>query len=61
MNKMIAIINEPDDCFNCPLLNRGVGLNNQCALSKKWMGSIDLTKRPDWCELKPFTERKENT
>lgn len=57
MSKMIAIINEPDDCFDCPLLYKGVGLNNQCTLSNKWMGSIDLTKRPNWCELKLFPQK----
>lgn len=58
MSKMIAIIDEPGDCFDCPLLNRDYCINNKCTLSKRWMNSIDLTKRPDWCELKPVPERE---
>ena len=59
MSKMFVVIDEPNDCFDCPLLNRGVGLNNQCSLSKRWMGSIDLTKRPNWCPLKALPEKYE--
>lgn len=57
--KMIAIIDEPDDCFDCPLLDRGYGLRFKCPVSNQWMDSIDLTKRPDWCPLRPVTEKME--
>lgn len=58
MNKMIAIIDRPGDCFDCPLLHRDLGINHKCVLSNKFMNSIDLTKRLDWCLLKQVPEKQ---
>ena len=55
MNKMMAIINEPDDCLERPLLHYR-STSFKCGLNNEWMKQIDLTKRPDWCELKSFSE-----
>lgn len=58
MNKMIVIIDEPNDCYECPLLKRTFGLFKQCTQSKNIMDSIDLTKRPDWCPLREIPEKR---
>lgn len=60
MSKMIAIIDEPDCCFGCPFLKDMITFSRwRCVKSKMVISEIDLTKRPDWCELKELPERKE--
>ena len=51
MNKMIAVINEPEDCMECPFLHYRF-TDFKCGLSDEWMKRISFDKRPDWCELK---------
>ena len=58
MSKMIAIIDEPSDCFDCPLCSNRSSIGFKCMLSKENMNSIDLRKRPEWCALKSVKLKK---
>lgn len=58
MSKMMAIIDKPNDCYECPLLKRNFNIKKSCSMSGYFMDSIDLTKRPDWCPLREIPEKR---
>lgn len=58
MSKMMAIIDEPDCCMGCKLCSSRSGKGFRCNLTGRYMGSVDLNKRPDWCELREIPEKK---
>ena len=55
MSKVIAIIDKPSWCFECPFFRSGI--NSKCVYSNKFMNSLSLTSLPDWCKLKPVPEK----
>lgn len=58
MSKMMAIINEPEYCMSCKLCSSRSGKGFRCNLTGRYIGSVDLNKRPDWCELREIPEKK---
>lgn len=58
MSKMMAIIDEPDCCIGCKLCSSRSGKGFRCNLTGRYMDSVDLNKRPDWCELREIPEKK---
>ena len=59
MSKMIAVLDNINDCFGCPLCMKIDGTCWKCSMAKIYMGGLDLTKRPHFCPLKELPERKE--
>lgn len=56
MNKVIAVIDKPESCFNCPFFLHGFHI--KCKLSNKNMDYIKpKDSLPEWCELKPVPEK----
>ena len=55
--KVIALIDKPKSCASCPFVNDGYAFN-MCNLSKRQITTVDI---PDWCELRPLPQKKEET
>lgn len=54
MNKMMLIINEPKDCYHCPIHK------TQCLSLTGMNPDYNLIgKRPDWCPLKTIPQKKQ--
>ena len=60
-NKAILILDEPIDCNECPLhdLSSMKGDKLCMAHNMKWIETQNEGKKPEWCPLRPFPERKE--
>ena len=54
MSKSVLVIDTPDTCEKCPIRLKGEP-NEWCWVLKH--GLDDISKKPDWCQLKPIPEK----
>ena len=59
MSKCVAVIDIPDNCFNCPfIVNECHKTNLYCLLAPNNRMCLSLTRKQLWCPLKPLPEKK---
>lgn len=57
MGKCILVLDEmPSSCIKCPLYNY---VPSRCFVLGKFQNDISEDYKPDWCPLKPITEKVE--
>ena len=59
MSKMIAVLDNINDCSDCPLCIKMDDTCWKCNMAKIYMGGLDLDKRPDFCPLQEVPEKLE--
>ena len=59
MSKMIAVLDNINNCFDCPVCIKITGIGWKCNMTKIYMGELDLTKRPHFCPLREVPEKLE--
>ena len=52
MSKAILVIDMPEGCDNCPLMFRHE--EERCCIAE---GRNSFSKKPNWCPLKPVSEK----
>lgn len=55
-DKSILVIHTPNTCKKCPIRLKGEP-NEWCWVLKH--GLDDISKKPDWCPLRPMPQKKE--
>ena len=58
MSKMIAVLDNINDCSDCPLCIKVDSTCWKCNMAKIYMGGLNLTKRPHFCPLVEFSEKR---
>ena len=58
MSKIIAVIDDPERCGDCPFCHPHFGPGYDCTLADRYEMTMEMLKRPDWCPLEKMPEKK---
>lgn len=61
MSKSVLVIDTPGSCMGCNFFIFDGDTNMDSCMARETARSVDLEKydKPEWCPLKPLTEKKE--